>query len=78
MTTTVLDPVVTAVRGGDELPAHYTCCDETVAMCGRPLAGGVLVSDEDPAPDCRYCVYIWDGNLPCTSATCPAVFGVSP
>jgi hypothetical protein len=70
--TAVLDPVATVVDGEGDTPAHYTCCDEQVAMCGAPLADALTVDDDDPSPDCLLCVFVWDEHLPCPAAGCPA------
>lgn len=76
MAAAVLDPVAPASHAGDgpDQPAHYTCCDETVAMCGAQLAGGLVVGDDDPSPDCLLCVYVWEEGLPCPDPECPALW----
>lgn len=71
MSAAVLAPVKPAVdAGGEEELAHYTCCDETTAMCGTQLVG-VEVPDDDPIDDCLLCVYVWDNHMPCPSTSCP-------
>jgi hypothetical protein len=74
MSLTTLDPVAPPGpdAGDAEPPAHYTCCDEKLAMCGTALAGGTVVDDDDPSPDCELCVYVWEEGLPCPAPACPA------
>ena len=70
MSTAILDPAPTLRDNGGNNPTHYTCCDDNVAMCGLDVTGFRFVPDDDPAPDCKYCVYAMDEGLPCPVAGC--------
>lgn len=49
---------------------HLTCCSPDVAMCGEDVEGDKWVADEDDTPECLFCVFVCDNDLPCTVPGC--------